>query len=114
MIGDTPWDIEAARLTGLRAIGFRSGGFADADPAGAFALFDGAPDLLDRFSDTRFRAPCRNCLRPARRWSRGTELTAKAVLPHEHSLPVRLLEHVADLGDQPQLRILCGWRSRSG
>ena len=32
---------------------------------------------------------------------------AEAVLPHEESLPVRLLEHVADLGDQPPMRILC-------
>jgi undecaprenyl-diphosphatase len=35
-------------------------------------------------------------------------VTAKTVLPHEHSLPVRILDHVADLGDQPQLRLLCG------
>jgi membrane-associated phospholipid phosphatase len=35
-------------------------------------------------------------------------LTARKTLPHEHSLPVRLLDHVADLGDQPQMRILCG------
>lgn len=33
---------------------------------------------------------------------------ASALLPYEKSLPVRLLEHVADLGDQPQMRILCG------
>ena len=31
---------------------------------------------------------------------------AEAVLPHEESLPVRLLEHVADLGDQPPMRII--------
>ena len=28
--------------------------------------------------------------------------------PHRRSLPVRLLDHVADLGDQPPMRILCG------
>lgn len=33
---------------------------------------------------------------------------ARAMLPHRQSLPVRLLDHVADLGDQPQMRILCG------
>jgi len=33
---------------------------------------------------------------------------AAAVLPFEESLPVRLLDHVADLGDQPPMRILCG------
>ena len=33
---------------------------------------------------------------------------AQAMLPHRQSLPVRMLEHVADLGDQPPMRILCG------
>ena len=32
---------------------------------------------------------------------------AEAALPHEHSLPVRLLDQVADLADQPPLRVLC-------
>ncbi|HEX4739397.1 MAG TPA: phosphatase PAP2 family protein [Allosphingosinicella sp.] len=39
---------------------------------------------------------------------RADRKTAEAVLPYEESLPVRLLEHVADLGDQPPMRILCG------
>jgi undecaprenyl-diphosphatase len=39
---------------------------------------------------------------------RADRKTAAAVLPYEESLPVRLLEHVADLGDQPQMRVLCG------
>ena len=38
---------------------------------------------------------------------RADRKTADAVLPYEGSLPVRLLEHVADLGDQPPMRILC-------
>ena len=33
---------------------------------------------------------------------------ADAALPHRSSLPVRLLDRFADLGDQPPLRILCG------
>lgn len=33
---------------------------------------------------------------------------AKAARRHEHSPAVRALEYVADLGDQPQLRVLCG------
>lgn len=32
---------------------------------------------------------------------------AETVLPHRDTLPIRLLEHVADLGDQPPMRILC-------
>jgi undecaprenyl-diphosphatase len=39
---------------------------------------------------------------------RADRKTARAMRPHEHSLPVRMLEHVADLGDQPPMRILCG------
>ena len=39
---------------------------------------------------------------------RADRKTAAAALRHEDSLPVRLLEHVADLGDQPPMRILCG------
>jgi undecaprenyl-diphosphatase len=34
--------------------------------------------------------------------------TADAVLPHEQSRAVQLLDRVADLGDQPQMRVLCG------
>jgi membrane-associated phospholipid phosphatase len=33
---------------------------------------------------------------------------AAALRPYRDSLPVRILEHVADLGDQPPMRILCG------
>jgi membrane-associated phospholipid phosphatase len=39
---------------------------------------------------------------------RADSRVAEAMLPHQGTLPVRLLEHVADLGDQPALRILCG------
>lgn len=39
---------------------------------------------------------------------RADRKTAQAALPYEGSLPVRLLGHVADLGDQPPMRILCG------
>jgi membrane-associated phospholipid phosphatase len=39
---------------------------------------------------------------------RADRKAAAALLPYEESLPVRLLEHVADLGDQPPMRILCG------
>jgi membrane-associated phospholipid phosphatase len=36
------------------------------------------------------------------------EAAAKAALPYKGSRGVRMLEHVADLGDQPPLRALCG------
>jgi membrane protein len=46
VIGDTPYDIEAAGKAGMRAIAVRSGGFDDAALAGAVAIYDGAGELL--------------------------------------------------------------------
>ena len=51
MIGDTPYDIEAARRAGVDAIALRSGGhWTDADLSGAIAIFDDPQDLLTRES----------------------------------------------------------------
>jgi HAD superfamily hydrolase (TIGR01509 family) len=52
MIGDTRYDIEAARRAGVSAIAFRSGGWADQDLAGAVAIYDGAWDLLARLGES--------------------------------------------------------------
>jgi HAD superfamily hydrolase (TIGR01509 family) len=52
MIGDTPYDIEAARRAGVRTIAFRSGGWGDADLAGAIAIYDGPWDLLDKLEES--------------------------------------------------------------
>ncbi|MEA2998338.1 MAG: hypothetical protein QOK17_171 [Sphingomonadales bacterium] len=51
VVGDSVWDVKAAAKAGLRAIGFRSGGFPDEAllEAGACALFDGPGDLLARY-----------------------------------------------------------------
>jgi HAD superfamily hydrolase (TIGR01549 family) len=49
MIGDTPYDIEAAARAGIRSIAFRSGGRSDHDLAGAIAIYDGSADLLAHF-----------------------------------------------------------------
>jgi phosphoglycolate phosphatase-like HAD superfamily hydrolase len=51
VVGDSVWDMKAAARTGLRAIGFRCGGFPDEAllEAGARALFDGPADLLARY-----------------------------------------------------------------
>jgi HAD superfamily hydrolase (TIGR01509 family) len=45
MVGDTPYDIQAARRAGVEAIAFRSGGWGDADLAGAIAIYDGPAHL---------------------------------------------------------------------
>jgi HAD superfamily hydrolase (TIGR01509 family) len=49
MIGDTPYDIEAAARAGIRTIAFRSGGRSDHDLAGAIAIYDNPADLLAHF-----------------------------------------------------------------
>ena len=48
MIGDTPYDVEAAKRAGVKAIAFRSGGWGDEDLRGAIAIYDGPWDLLAR------------------------------------------------------------------
>jgi len=51
VVGDSPFDVLAAKKLGLRVIGFRSGGFPDEAllEAGADALYDGVEDLLRGF-----------------------------------------------------------------
>ena len=46
LVGDTPYDLEAARRAGVGFIGFRSGGWTDTDLAGASAIFDGPAAML--------------------------------------------------------------------
>jgi HAD superfamily hydrolase (TIGR01509 family) len=52
MLGDTPYDIQAAGKVGIGVIAFRSGGFKDEDLQGAIALYDGAADLLARYDES--------------------------------------------------------------
>ena len=56
VVGDTPWDAEAAGKLGLRMVGFRSGGFPDdaLAEAGACELYDGAEDLLRNYDSSVF------------------------------------------------------------
>jgi HAD superfamily hydrolase (TIGR01509 family) len=47
MIGDTPYDIQAAARAGVKTVALRSGGFwTDEDLAAAFAICDHPADLL--------------------------------------------------------------------
>jgi HAD superfamily hydrolase (TIGR01509 family) len=52
VIGDAPYDAEAAGKAGLRTIGFRCGGFPERRlrQAGCFAIYDGPADLLTRYN----------------------------------------------------------------
>ena len=45
MIGDTPYDVEAAARAGVIAIAFRCGGWSDEALTGAAAIYDGPWDL---------------------------------------------------------------------
>lgn len=56
MIGDTPYDIQAAAKAGIPTIAFRSGGRSDHDLAGAVAIYDGAADLLLHFNESPLQA----------------------------------------------------------
>lgn len=46
MLGDTPYDIQAARAAGVGTIAVRCGGWDDADLAGAVAVYADPADLL--------------------------------------------------------------------
>ena len=49
MIGDTPYDVEAALRANVPIIAFRSGGWLDSKLAGANAIYDGPADLLANY-----------------------------------------------------------------
>lgn len=52
MLGDTPYDIEAAGKAGVDVIAFRCGGFSDADLGGAIAIYDDPADLLRHYDES--------------------------------------------------------------
>ena len=54
MLGDTPYDIEAARQAGVATIALRSGGWDDRDLRRAVAVYDDAADLLAHYQDSPF------------------------------------------------------------
>jgi HAD superfamily hydrolase (TIGR01509 family) len=49
MIGDTPYDIEAAARAKVRSIAFRSGGWSDDALKGAVEIYDGPAGLLANY-----------------------------------------------------------------
>ena len=54
MIGDTPWDVEAAKRAGVPTIAVMTGGFSEAElrDAGALAAFESVAELLERLGET--------------------------------------------------------------
>ena len=54
LVGDSVWDVEAAKNAGMPALVVRSGGFGDDElrEAGAIAIYDTPGDLRDALDDT--------------------------------------------------------------
>ena len=52
MIGDTPYDVEAATRAKLQIIAFRSGGWDDAHLQGAAEIYDGPSDLVTHYDSS--------------------------------------------------------------
>ena len=52
MLGDTPYDIEAASKSGVASIALRSGGWDDRDLDGAIAIYDNPEDLLAHYDES--------------------------------------------------------------
>jgi len=54
MLGDTPYDVQAASEAGVRAIALRCGGHPDSALSGALAIYDDVADLLAQFERSVF------------------------------------------------------------
>ena len=54
MIGDTPYDVEAALRAGVRIVAVRSGGWDDESLAGAIAIYDDVSHLLREYGKSIF------------------------------------------------------------
>jgi len=54
MVGDTPWDVEAARRAGVETVTVMTGGFSEHElrEAGALAVFESIEALLDGLDET--------------------------------------------------------------
>lgn len=52
MIGDTPYDIEAAGKVGIGTIAFRCGGWSNSDLAEAIAIYNDPADLLTHYDSS--------------------------------------------------------------
>ena len=54
MLGDTPYDIEAAQKAGVRTMAVQCGSWQEPELAGALAVYQDPADLLARFDDSPF------------------------------------------------------------
>jgi HAD superfamily hydrolase (TIGR01549 family) len=56
MLGDTPYDVEAALRAGVQCVALRSGGWSDRALADAIAIYDDARHLLREYQRSPFAA----------------------------------------------------------
>lgn len=54
MLGDTPYDIEAARKAGVRCVALTCGGWSEEELGDAVAVYRDPADLLERFDESPF------------------------------------------------------------
>ncbi len=52
MVGDTPYDVEAATKAGVAVIGVRSGGWDNQGLKGAIAVYENCADILEQYDDS--------------------------------------------------------------
>jgi phosphoglycolate phosphatase-like HAD superfamily hydrolase len=57
MLGDTPYDVEAATRAGVPIIALRCGGWGDAELKGAVVVYDDPAELLERWGEAVARLP---------------------------------------------------------
>jgi len=55
MLGDTPYDVEAATHAGVSTVALRCGGWSDHALSGAIAVYDDARTLLESYDESPFR-----------------------------------------------------------
>ena len=54
-LGDTPYDVEAARRAGVRCVAVRCGGWwSDEELSGAVAIYDDPADIVERWNESPF------------------------------------------------------------
>jgi HAD superfamily hydrolase (TIGR01549 family) len=89
MLGDTPYDIEAARRAAIKVIAFRCGGWQDTDLAGALAIYDDPADLLAHFESSPIAATAdirRSKRQPLRASVKAPEAAVALVSSEQSSL----------------------------
>ena len=57
MVGDTPWDVQAATSAKVPTVAVRTGGFGqdELEEAGAAAVFESVAELLERLDETKLK-----------------------------------------------------------